>query len=509
MEIKEIVEKLKYYTPELPKEAIKEALKHKEEITPKLLEMLEYTKENLEAICKEKDEFFGYSYAFFILAEFKEKKAFPYLIDILNKDVEVVEYIIGDDYPDYLPRLLASTYNGDDKALFNIIENENVDEFVRSSVLTVFSILYFHGVKSREFLVNYFKKLLEERKENDDAYLYEEIMQEICDLKLTELTEVVKNNINLVKNHNDRDEILKELQNGEEINKDVYPFCPLYEYIHDTIEIMEDWNCFSYIEDEEFENSDEYEMCQSIIRNRDNNSFKTKVEKNDLCSCESGKKYNDDCLNKDIHELNMIDEFICKAEWYVQKEEERKAYRPFRIAWFIVEEICKNNNIKSIDEYDKKYKGYEFLSNWLQDYDDILSNSNKANILYQRLEFWDNIENTFNLNDTTQLYWKEKAILERANTYFRLGNKQKATELIENYLKEKPEWVWGYVEMSCWYDNEFYKENYDIEKAKEILLRAEKINNMEDMDIIYERLEDIYMKLGDKKTAKIYSDKLK
>ena len=364
-------------------------------------------------------------------------------------------------------------------------------------------------MKSREFLVNYFKKLLEERKENDDAYLYEEIMQEICDLKLTELTEVVKNNINLVKNHNDRDEILKELQNGEEINKDVYPFCPLYEYIHDTIEIMEDWNCFSYIEDEEFENSDEYEMCQSIIRNRDNNSFKTKVEKNDLCSCESGKKYNDDCLNKDIHELNMIDEFICKAEWYVQKEEERKAYRLFRIAWFIVEEICKNNNIKSIDEYDKKYKGYEFLSNWLQDYDDILSSSNKANLLYQRLEFWDNIENTFNLNDTTQLYWKEKAILERANTYFRLGNKQKATELIENYLKEKPNWVWGYVEMSCWYDNEFYKENYDIEKAKEILLQAEKIKNIEDMNVIYERLEDIYIKLGDKKMAKIYSDKLK
>ena len=63
--------------------------------------------------------------------------------------------------------------------------------------------------------------------------------------------------------------------------------------------------------------------------------------------------------------------------------------------------------------------------------------------------------------------------------------------------------------MSCWYDNEFYKENYDIEKAKEILLRAEKINKMEDMDIIYERLEDIYIKLGDKKTAKKYSDKLK
>ena len=69
--------------------------------------MLEYTKENLEKIYNETDEFFGYTYAYFLLAEFKEPKAFPYLIDLLNKDEEIVEYILGDDYPDYLPRLLA------------------------------------------------------------------------------------------------------------------------------------------------------------------------------------------------------------------------------------------------------------------------------------------------------------------------------------------------------------------------------------------------------------------
>ena len=65
MEINEIVEKLKYYTPELPKKAIIEALKQKEAITPKLLEMLEYTKKNLEKIYNEEDDFFGYNYAYF------------------------------------------------------------------------------------------------------------------------------------------------------------------------------------------------------------------------------------------------------------------------------------------------------------------------------------------------------------------------------------------------------------------------------------------------------------
>ena len=40
MEINEIVEKLKYYTEDLPKEALKEAIEHREELIPKLLEML-------------------------------------------------------------------------------------------------------------------------------------------------------------------------------------------------------------------------------------------------------------------------------------------------------------------------------------------------------------------------------------------------------------------------------------------------------------------------------------
>ena len=164
MEINEIVEKLKYYTEGLPKEAWKEAMKQKEEITPKLLELLEYTKNNLEKIYYEEDEFFGYIYAIFLLAEFKEQKAFPYLIDLINRDKkeneDIVDYIIGDDYPEYLPRLLASTYNGDDKALFDIIENTDLNEFVRSSVLQTFAILYLNGIKERDFIVTYFKKLL-------------------------------------------------------------------------------------------------------------------------------------------------------------------------------------------------------------------------------------------------------------------------------------------------------------------------------------------------------------
>ena len=133
--------------------------------------------------------------------------------------------------------------------------------------------------------------------------------------------------------------------------------------------------------------------------------------------------------------------------------------------------------------------------------------SNEEDKLYERLELWNTIEELFDLNNETQLYWKQRTIREKANTEFRLGNKEKAIESIENYLKIKPDWVWGYVEMSDWYDNKTDLENYDLEKSKSILTRAEQIKNMEDMDVIYERLEKIYNKLGDKEMSKKYDKK--
>lgn len=514
MELNEIVEKLKYYTYELPKEELKEALNRKEEITPKLLEMLEYTKENLEEIYEEEDNFFGYNYAYFLLAEFKEQRAFPYIIDLLNEDEEIIEYILGEDYPGYLPRLLASTYNGDDGALFSIIENDKIDEFVRSSTLQTFAILYLYEVKDRKFIVDYFKKLINEKNEKDNCYLYQEILEEICNLKLTELNGTIDKLFSIIENKEELEELKNKLSDNNKINRNIYPFKPFYEYIYDTVGIMEEWQCFRYLEDEEFENSDDYKICMHIIEKR-SNSFTNKqkdISRNDLCYCGSGKKYKKCCINKnkndELDKLNFIDRLVCKAEWYLKREENKKGYNLLRMAWFDVQDICKNNNIKSIDEYDEKYKGYDCLLNWIQDYDDILAMSDEESKLYERLELWNAIEEIFDLNNETEIYWKEKAVREKANTEFRLGNEEKAKEIIESYLKAKPTWVWGYVEMADWYNNERDCKYYDLEKAKEILLRAEKVERIEEIDVIYERLYNIYKKLGDEKNIKFYATKM-
>ena len=508
MEINEIVEKLKYYTPELPKEELREAIKQKDEITTKLLEMLEYTKENLDKIFYEEDEFFGYTYAFFLLAEFKEEKAFPYLVELLNQDAEIVEYIFGEDYPEHLPRLLASTYNGDDKVLFSIIENNEIDEFIRSSTLQTYAILYLYGKKDRNFIIQYFTKLLNEKKENDNSYLYAEIFHETQHLRLIELEGIIDKTFNNLYIAKEEIEDLKNIFKDENyiINRNIYPFKNHYEYIEDTVGIMEEWQCFRYIEDEEFENSDDYKICEYIINKRNNNNINTaKIGRNDICPCGSGKKYKKCCMNKSNEEqlksLNLIDRFVAKAEWYLNREETRKGYHLLRLAWFTVQDICKENNIKSISEYDEKYDGYDSLLNWLQDYEEILDFSNEESKLYERIKLCNEAEELFELD----LYWKEKFTRAKANSYFRLGNEELAQKIIEDYLVQKPDWGFGYVEMSDWYRNSKDSKHYNLEKAKEILLRAEKVEESRDIDVIYERLWDVYNKLGDKQMAEIYN----
>lgn len=50
---------------------------------------------------------------------------------------------------------------------------------------------------------------------------------------------------------------------------------------------MEEWQYFRYREDEEFENSDDYKICQYIIQKREDCYINEKfnIGRNDLCYC--------------------------------------------------------------------------------------------------------------------------------------------------------------------------------------------------------------------------------
>lgn len=489
MNIEEIVNELKYCNGDVPKEALKEAINRKDEIIPELLRMLEYASKNVKEICSGDDNFFGYSYAMFLLAEFKEKRAFKYIIELLNKDNETIECILGDSYTDYLARIIASVYDGDDNALFSIIENEDIDEFVRSSVLQSFSILYLNGVKERSFLVDYLRHLIENKKKTDDSYIYYEIFDEVKLLRLVELEDIIEKTFSAVEQKEDIEE-LKEIFKDENytIDKTDYPIRPFYEYIYDSIKMIEKWQCFENKEEEEFEKSKYYEEYKSAVNKRN--------KKNSFLRLDAYT----------LRTLERIDFYVSKAQWYLSMYEDDKAHELLKLSWLNVKSLCDKNNIDTTEEYDSSYCSCFYLSDWIQDYKNILEYSNNETDLREMIELCNDIELTFSLE--SELFLKQTLIRARAKANFKLGNEDKAVRIIERYLKFNPNWVWGYIEMAEWYDDKSNKECYNLEKAKQILTKAEE-TIQEDRDVIYERFSYLYAEMGDKELSQKYKQKAK
>lgn len=485
MNIEEIVNELKYYNGKMPKEALEEAIKQKDEIIPKLLEMLDYTLKNAEQICNGTDEFFGYSYAIFLLAEFKEKKAFKYIIELLSKEQEIIEYILGESFPDYLARILASTYGGDDNALFSIIENNNIDEFVRSCALQTFSILYLNGVKDREFILDYYRKLIENKKQEDNSYLYYEIFDNVKNLRLIELKDIIDKTYSAVEQKDDIVELEKIFKDENyKIDRNDFPFKPFYEYIHDSIELIESLICFDDNYNEEFEDSKYYDEYKRMLNKR-----KRKNRIDDMYTFET---------------LERIDFFVSKAEWYLDMGEDNKAYELLKLAWINVKSLCEKNEISTIEDYEQEYESCFYLSDWIQDYINILDYSNKEDDIRELISLCSDIEITLILE--SDFFLKQTLIRTRARAEFKLGNEEKAIRIIQRYLSLNPNWVWGYIEMADWYDDKKNKEKYNIQKVKEILLKAEETVK-EDLDVVYERLSYVYKELGNKELAQSYSQK--
>ena len=129
----------------------------------------------------------------------------------------------------------------------------------------------------------------------------------------------------IIENDEEREDLKNTLIDESKINRNRYPFKPFYEYIYDTVGIMGEWQCFRYLEDEEFEKSEDYIICQYIIQKRKENYMNPKVDigRNDLCYCGSGKNI------KNVVWIKMI--WFDVQEYWKQRAVREKANTEFRL----------------------------------------------------------------------------------------------------------------------------------------------------------------------------------
>ncbi|WP_262963739.1 DUF1186 domain-containing protein [Methylobacter psychrophilus] len=271
-----------------PREALEDAILQQSAITPSLLSIIDEIAGNPQFV----EDTPAFMYALYLLAQFREKRAYPIIVQYfgqLGHEDEAL-YPTGDMVTEDLNSILASVCNSDLGLIMQLIEDQDVNEYVRSAALGSLVILYNNDQISRGDLVSYIETLLDHcLEQKEDAFFVASVVCNCCDIHPEELYDqlVACFDQELV----DEDIINKEyLDRYLEIDKDK-ALARLKEnrqcrLINDVITEMEWWACFHPDANLKQDLAPGFEYANQ-----------SKVGRNDPCPCGSGKKYKKCCLH--------------------------------------------------------------------------------------------------------------------------------------------------------------------------------------------------------------------
>lgn len=158
MEIRELFSCLDQHRGSFPESFVAEAVARREEIVPVLLETLEAIDRDPEPWLADEGRM-GHVFAMYLLALFRETRAYPLLVRIFSRSGEFPFDLAGDVVTQDLGRILASVSGGDLSGMAALIENAQANEYVRSVALDGMVSLVATGQRSRDEIMAYFCQL--------------------------------------------------------------------------------------------------------------------------------------------------------------------------------------------------------------------------------------------------------------------------------------------------------------------------------------------------------------
>ena len=175
MNLQEAIQKITYRTARFPGEAFKEVEANPEEVKPYLYEAIDKAiceKENLDKVYQ------LHFYGLYLLAEFRDKEAFERMIKLVSLPSDTLDYLIGDGMTSGLNTILYLTYNGNLKLLKASIRDREIDEYVRSGMLSVLGQLYLDRTLEEEEWKKFLKELI--YRQDQGGYFCAELAGMIC-----------------------------------------------------------------------------------------------------------------------------------------------------------------------------------------------------------------------------------------------------------------------------------------------------------------------------------------
>ena len=406
----EVLDRITNFTEDFPTEALEAIKLDRESFIPELLDSLDYVYRNSESLDDANSNYFLHNYAMYLLAEFREKRAFPLIVNLLKLPENELDFIFGDNLTEDFARLALSTFDKECIQMLNdIIEDANLDEWARYSAIFTYGILLNEKVITKEECISYLRSLIYDKLQSDDSEIvFTSIVGCVIDNQLVDMIKDAR----FLHDNNQVDEMMHGAFDGF-IDCLFDERSSLPTYINDAISEMEPWFCYK--------NDNEVKLDRETTFNQK----PKKMGRNDPCPCGSGKKYKKCCIHlqqkstgilsledkydllkdypKDSALFNQlyekeaidIDIFAYKALnhraiplWEKRDMEQERMgqinYLSEALKLFL--DKCERENITSFDEYDERFMIHYKSQEWVSAIVDLVEHDDSKDIvLIERL----------------------------------------------------------------------------------------------------------------------------
>jgi hypothetical protein len=188
MSLDEVVRSRETYTGVFPRRAVLAAVARREEITPRLLAILELPAAELAA----RRYYEGHIFAMFLLAQFRERRAYPLVVRLLGEAGPHLDDLLGDVLTENVSNILASVSGGETAPAKALVENADLDEFLRTAALDSLVCLVANDLLDREDLLVYLRELFDERLEREPGYIWSSLVGASVDVGAVELADRIR-----------------------------------------------------------------------------------------------------------------------------------------------------------------------------------------------------------------------------------------------------------------------------------------------------------------------------
>ena len=278
----------------LPKAAIRLARARRAESLPEFIDLVERCAADDPSIEPIAPALF---FVFHLLGEWHEQSAYRPLARLLMLDTDKVEDLLGDAITESSHRVMAAVFDGDPQPLYDVIEAEEADPFVRSRMFETLAMVTLQGVVAREETARYLRDSFMSLRPHEEDFVWHGWQSAIALLGLEDLSQLVKKAF-------DRGLISAQTMSFTHFKADLKralaepdaPWHPNgskeFTLFGDTIEELSGWHAFS----PEYRGRQSAWASEATSFEQATNPFRG-IGRNDPCPCGSGQKFKKCCLN--------------------------------------------------------------------------------------------------------------------------------------------------------------------------------------------------------------------